>query len=80
MNLTVAVVLVAGFALLARIMARRIGFSHNQRIVLSTIAVGLLVWEFIVKPDGIQPAGIGMLALAVVVLGSSLLFLRRNNR
>lgn len=80
MNTVVAVVLVAGVAILARIMARRKGFSHNQRIVLSAVAVGLLLWDLFASENGIEPAKIVLVVLAVLILGTSLLFLRRQSR
>lgn len=78
MNLNTAVVLVAGVAVLARIMARKKRFSHNQRLVLSIIAVCLIGWDFIFRPDGINMQGVVLTGLVVAVLGASLFFLRRS--
>lgn len=79
MNLSVAVVLVAGFAVLARVMARKKRFSHNQRLVLSIIAVALVGWEYVFRSDGINMQGALLVGLVILVLGASLLFLRRNH-
>ncbi len=40
------VVLVAGLAVVASLYFRRRGYSPNQRIILSAIAVALLAWNF----------------------------------
>lgn len=78
MNVVVAVVLVAGLAILVRVMAGRSGFSHNQRIVLSAIALGLFIWEFGFRHDEVQPEGLALAGLAIVIMGASLFYLRRN--
>jgi len=80
MNVGLAVVLVAGVAVLARAMARRTGFSLNQRIVLSGIALALMAWEFGFRNGEVSTAGLVLVAVAVVVLGSSVVFLRRHGR
>jgi membrane-bound metal-dependent hydrolase YbcI (DUF457 family) len=80
MNVVVAVVLVAGVAVLARFMAGKRGFSHNQRIVLSAIAVGLVLWKLFSDENGFQPASLALVAVLVVVLASSLWYLRRQGK
>lgn len=76
----VAVVLVAGIAIIASILARRRGFSHNQRIVLSAIAVGLLLWDMLSGKSAPEPGMLALVGLAVFLLVSSLFFMRRQNR
>lgn len=80
MNTVVVVVLVAGVAILARVLASRKGFSHNQRIVLSAVAVGLLLWDLFSSPSGVESGKLAMVVLVVLLLGSSLLFMRRRSR
>jgi hypothetical protein len=75
MNAVVAVVLVVGLAVLARFMAGKKGFSLNQRIVLSAIAVGLLLWNQF-SDGNLGASGLLLLAAVVVVLSVSMLYLR----
>ena len=80
MNLLVAVVLVAGVAFLARFAAGKRGYSHNQRIVLSAIAVGLLVWEFGYGRGNISASGMVLVFGAAVLLIVSVAYLQKQNR
>ena len=72
-------VLVAGLAILARIFAGRKGFSHNQRIILSALAVGLLFWQLKSSGNGIAPDALALLGVAIAVLAASIIFLRRRS-
>lgn len=62
------VVLIAGVALLASYFARRGGYSNNQRIVLSGIALGLMLWMFL--RDG-EPGKAILAVIGICILGSA---------
>jgi len=77
MSAGLVVVLVVGLVILSSFIARRRGYSHNQRIVLSAIAIGLLLWNFYSR-GSIDSA---VLAVAgIVVLVSGVLFIRKSQR
>lgn len=72
-----AVVLVAGIAIFASVRARRKGYSHNQRIVLSGIVAALLVYRLLA---GDQPPGVTEIVfagLAIVILAVSIIFVAK---
>ena len=52
--------------------ARGRGYSNNQRVVLTVVAIGLLAWTFIRRGGSggvvVAAAGIAILVLAVLVL------------
>ena len=77
MSAGLVVVLVVGLVFLSSFIARRRGYSHNQRVVLSAIAIGLLLWNLYSR------GGVDNIVLAVagiVVLVSGVLFLRTSQR
>lgn len=79
MNEVFVVVLLVGLAILASIKARRKGFSFNQRVVLSGIAVCLLIWNLF-SEDGEWSfrSGYGvMLVVGIVMLVSAVLYFRK---
>lgn len=77
MSTGLLVVLVAGVAVLASAFARKQGYSNNQRIVLSGIALGLLAMSLL--RDATPGRIVAMLVAAVVVV-SALLYVRTTDK
>ena len=79
MSVTAVVVLVVGIVVLASLVARKRGYSHNQRIVLSGIAIGLLIWSLFpgAKVESIEPGKVVLVVLGIVVLVTGLRYLGR---
>ena len=77
----VAVVLIAGLVVLASSFARKRSFSHNQRVVLSGVAVGMLILAFAPRDlDGLvqEPGKILVMVLGIVVLVAAVRYLGRH--
>lgn len=76
MNEVVAVVLVAGLAIVASLYFRRRGYSHNQRIVLSGVAAALLLWSSRGQLAG-NPGSWMFLGIAVAILVIGAFYVQR---
>ncbi len=77
MSEVLIVVLIAGVMAFASFYFRRQGYSHNQRIVLSGVAAGLLLWS---GRDHVaqNPAVLVFYLGGVAVLIYAALYLRRS--
>ena len=76
----VAVVLVAGLVVLASFLLRKRGYSHNQRVVLSGVAIALLIWSLVprdLETLKAEPGKAVMAGLGVVVLIAAVRYLGR---
>ena len=76
MSNAVVVVLVVGVAILASLFARKRGFTNNQRIVLSGVAIGLLIFTY---SDG-QPGKIVLVVAAIIILAAAVGYLRKSGQ
>ena len=76
MSNAVVVVLVVGVAILASLFARKRGFTNNQRIVLSGVAIGLLIFTY---SDG-QPGRIVLVVAAIIILAAAVGYLRKSGQ
>jgi hypothetical protein len=75
MSLVLVVVLVVGLAFLASLFARKQGYSHNQRIVLSAIAVGLLISSML---PGVSAGKAIVVVTGILTLVASVIYLRKS--
>ncbi len=76
----VAVVLVAGMVVLASLFARKRGYSHNQRVVLSGVAILLLILGLAPRDTaGIlaEPGKVVLICLGAAVLIAAVVYLAR---
>jgi len=77
MSAGLVVVLVVGLVILSSYIARRQGYSHNQRVVLSAIAIGLLLWNLYSR-GSVDSVVLAVAGIVVLVFG--VLFIRKSQR
>jgi len=77
MSASLVAVLVVGIAILGSVFARKRGYSNNQRIVLSGVAIGLLVLSLV---RNTTPGNTVLLVVGILTLVASVLYLRREGR